>query len=725
MRFYRQLDAMDCGPTCLRMIASHYGKNLSLHALRDRTSVTRTGVSLLDLADAAEDVGFRTLPARVAFATLREEAPLPAVVHWRQRHFLVVVEFKRGKVRIADPAVGPAWVDEATFLRCWAGESGAEAKGAVLLLEPTPALYEEEASAQPASHLRHLVRYLAPLKGSVLQIAAGMLAVSGIQLLLPFLTQAMVDHGVTRHDLTLIRLILLGQVVLFVSRALAEAVQARILLHTGARVSISIAADLLRKITRLPVTFFDSRLFGDINVRLADHREIERFLAESVVPAVGALLSLIAFSVVLALYDWRILTVHLGGSVLAMVWVLAFQSRLRSLAYARIERSVEMQNAVAQMVRGILDLKVYDAVHVLRWRWERNRARLHDVATRQLGSSQAQDMGARFFEELKDILITFLAAQRVIAGDLTLGMMLAIQYVVGQLRGPVSQLRALAQSSVQAGVSLERSLEVHDMPDEDAQARGTLPASELALPLRARELCFRYGGDRSPPVLNNLSFEVPANKVTAIVGASGSGKTTLLKLLLKFYEPTGGQIKAGDYDLRAIRHRHWQRRCAAVLQEGYVFTDTIANNIALGAEAVDRERLVHAATVANALEFIEESVLGFDRVVGSDGEGLSRGQQQRLLIARAVYADTPYLFLDEATNSLDARNEAEIMTHLEGYLRGRTVVIVAHRLSTVRGADQILVLDKGEIVERGSHESLVALRGNYFRLVKNQLELGL
>lgn len=723
---FRQVDKMDCGPTCLRMIARHYGKHYTLESLREKSSLTRQGVSLLGIAHAAEEIGFRTLSVKTSFERLASDVPLPCIAHWKQNHFVVVHRIHKGKVHLADPGSGSVVVTADEFQRAWAAHTAAEgeAAGVVLLLEPTPEFYAFEDHAKRPTGFTALLQYARGYGRFFAQVGLGMILAAVLQLIFPFLTQAVVDHGITNQDLDFVWVVLIAQLALFVSRTAVEFVRNRILFHVATRIYVTIISDFLMKLLRLPVSFFDTRTVGDIMQRVQDHTRIQSFLTTTTLNVVFSLLTLTVFGIVLALYSPLIFAVFAAGSVLHVLYVLIFLRRRQALDHQRFAEMSNAQSALVELVTGMHEIKLGNAEQQKRWSWERIQARLFQVNLRGLRLDQTQEGGAAFINELKNITVTFLAARLVIQGDLTLGMLLAVQYILGQLNAPLAQVISFVHAGQDARISLGRLADIQDADDEEERGEQKLTTLPAGRTLHLRDVSFHYGGPMPQPVLQNLDLMIPEGKVTAVVGTSGSGKTTLLRLLCKFYDPTGGEITAGGSPLRHVAARTWRRACGVVMQDGQVFSDTIARNVALGDDEVNRERLMHAVRVANVHEYVERLPLAYATLVGREGAGMSQGQKQRLLIARAVYKDPDYLFFDEATSSLDANNEKTIMENLEEFFQGRTVVVIAHRLSTVRNADQIVVLDGGRIVERGTHEELTALRGAYYELVKNQLELG-
>ncbi|WP_040497269.1 peptidase domain-containing ABC transporter [Fulvivirga imtechensis] len=722
---YRQLDTMDCGPTCLRIIAKHYGKSYSLQTLRDKSYITREGVSLLGISDAAESIGFRTLAAKIPFEKLKEEAPTPFIAHWRQQHFIVVYDFTKKHVLVSDPAHGLVKLTKKEFLDGWLSDRDkGEEIGVVLLLEPSPDFYKTEDEQVNKSGFKFLFKYLRPYKKFIVQLFLGMLVGSILQLIFPFLTQSIVDIGIQNQDLNFVTLILIAQLMLFFSRTAVEFIRGWILLHLGTRMNISILSDFLIKLMKLPVSFFDTKMIGDLLQRIGDHSRIESFLTSSTLNILFSFINLIIFGIVLAIYDLQIFAIFFIGSALYMAWIMIFMKKRRDLDYKRFDQMSSNQSNLIQLITGMQEIKLHNSEKQKRWEWERIQAKLFKVSISGLALNQYQQAGSSFINELKNIVITFLAAKAVIDGDITLGMMLAIQYIIGQLNAPINQLVTFIHTAQDAKISLERLGEIHNKEDEEDIREDKITIFPEDMSLRLENVSFQYEGPHSEYALKNINLQIPEGKVTAIVGASGSGKTTLVKLLLKFYEPSEGEIRLGDINLNNYSNRLWRDKCGAVLQDGFIFSDTIAKNISVKDEYIDKEKLLYAVKTANIQEFIESLPLGYNTKIGNDGHGLSQGQRQRILIARAVYKNPQYIYFDEATNALDANNEKVIMENLDRFFQGRTVIVVAHRLSTVKNADQIIVLDKGHITETGTHAELTAKRGDYYRLVKNQLELG-
>jgi len=733
--FIHQPDKMDCGATCLAMIAKCYGKDYTIKKLRKMCYTTRAGVSMLGISNAAEKLGLKTRGIRNSFKKLAEEKFLPCIVHWQQKHFVIVYDInvsneatndrERGYVKVADPAHGLITYTIAEFCSNWLStKKEGEEEGFVLLFEPMPEFYEQEDEQSDRTKFSFIFRYLKPYHKYIAQLFLGLLLGTLLQLIFPFLAQSIVDYGISNQNLSFVTLILIAQLVLFTSLTVVEFIRSWILLHITTRINISMISDFLIKLMKLPISFFDIKMIGDIMQRIRDNSRIQNFLTSSSLNTLFSFVNLFVFSIVLGIYNLIILGIFLFGSVLYILWILIFLKRRKELDYKRFTQASAEQSNLYQLITGMQEIKLNNCEKQKRWEWENIQAKLFKVSISGLALSQYQQAGAFFIDQTKNIVISFFAAQAVITGNMTLGMMMAVQYIIGQLNAPISQLINFVQSAQDAKISLERLGEIHNREDEEVPNENKIMLLPQKRDISIRNLTFQYDGPLSETVLDNIYLEVPNGKITALVGMSGSGKTTLVKLMLGFYPPVKGEIKVGEYKLQDLNTYLWREHCGAVMQDGYIFSDTIARNIAVSDELIDTSHLLHAAKVANILDMIEDMPLGFNTKIGQEGQGISQGQRQRILIARSVYKNPEYIFFDEATNALDTNNEKVIMENLTEFFQGKTVVVVAHRLSTVKNADNIVVLEKGKIVEQGTHTELTKLRGAYYELVKNQLELG-
>jgi ATP-binding cassette subfamily B protein len=716
---------MACGATCLRMISKHFGKSLSLPDIIQLSGTTREGANLQGLSEASEKLGFRTLGVKVPYYKLVEDAPLPCIAHWKQNHFLVIYKIKKNTIYVADPAHGLLTYTKDEFCKHWVSDGKDE--GILLLLETTPEFYKEEpnqSKKEDKTNFSFLYTYLFKHKKPVLQLLIGLGAGSLLQLIFPFLTQSIIDIGVQNKDIHFIYLILLAQLMVFFGRTTIDVIRNYILMHISSRINISLASDFFVKLMKLPISYFDTKMTGDIMQRINDNHRIESFLTGSSLNTLFSLFNFVIFSGVLAFYSLKIFLVFILGSALYFIWITFFLKRRADLDFKRFQQSSQNQSKVMELINGMQEIKLHNAERQKRWQWESLQAKLFKINLKGLSLTTAQNSGSQLINELKNIVITFLAAKLVLDGQVTLGMMLSISYIIGQLNAPVIEMVNFIQHWQDAKLSLERLGEIHNKEDEEPLNAEKIKDLEPNLSFNIQNLSFKYEGIGNANVLTDLSIELPAKKITAIVGSSGSGKTTLMKLLLKFYNPTNGSIQLDTINLKNVSATAWRDKCGVVMQEGYIFSDTIANNIAVGVDTIDKEKLKHAVKVANIREFVEGLPLGYNTKIGTEGIGISTGQKQRILIARAVYKNPEYLFFDEATSALDANNEKIIMENLNEFFKNKTVVVIAHRLSTVKNADQIIVLENGKIIEKGNHEALTKNKGAYFELVKNQLELG-
>ncbi len=713
---------MDCGPTCLKMVAKYHGLDTSIEALRERCHITNSGVTMLDIADAARAIGFTATGLTLEYQSLTERITSPCILHWRQKHFVVLYEMRDEVATIADPATGLFKLGKKDFIANWIGHQpadGASAKGTLLTLEPAFDSHVEATRAK-SFEWNFLLHYVRRYRGLIFQLVWIMLAATILQIIVPFLAQAIVDIAIESKDLSFLLLILIAQLVIFISQSSVGIIRGWVLLHLNTRINVRLIADFLRKLCHLPISYFDNKLTGDLLQRIHDHKRIENFLTGSTLSTLFSLLNFIVFSFVLLYYSRMIFLLFCLGSVIYGAWIWGFLQKRKTLDYLNFGIMAENQSSLIQLINGMQEIKLNNSEHKMIGQWEEIQRRLFGVHIKNLKLNQTQSNGAAFVNELKNICLSYIAARSVITGQLSLGMLVAIQYIIGQLNAPIAQLIGFVQTSQDAMISISRLKEIHGINPSLPPAANPVPhIHDIAF----QQVNFGYEGPKGKLVLKSIDVHIPAGKITAIVGKSGSGKTTMLKMLLKYYQPLSGQICIGGENLQSIDTAAFRSKIGVVMQEGFIFSDTIANNIALSEEAIDQCRVQEAAETAN----IHEEIMGMSKQyhtkIGMEGVGISQGQKQRILIARAAYKRCDFIFFDEATNSLDTENERIIRRNLRHVFKNKTVIIIAHRLSTVLQADQILVLERGHVVEQGDHKSLTRQRGKYYQLVKNQLEL--
>lgn len=724
-----QHDSMQCGIACLQMVCKYFGREYSLDSLSKLCFATTEGVSMLGINEAANTLGLHTISARVT-TTMLGKAPLPSILHWDQNHFVVLYKVKKGKkFYVADPRKGLVTYGLDEFKQHWIStKSNGEDKGIAMFLETTPAFFtykmEDEEHIKEKRSFRFLFGYVKKYRKYFGQIILGLIVGSLLQLVLPFLTQSIVDVGINNQDIGFVWLILVGQLMLTVSRTAIDFIRRWLLLHISLRINISLVSDFFIKLLKLPMSFFDTKLMGDLMQRMNDHSRVNNFLTQQTLNITFAMLTFVVFSVVLFFYNKLVFVIFLLGSILYGAWMTLFLKRRKVLDYELFEQQAINNNKTYEFITSMQEIKLQDCEQRRRWEWEDTQADLFGVQMKSLKLQQTQEAGSIFINEVKNIIITVVAATAVIHGQMTLGMMLAVQYIIGQLNSPVEQLMNFFYSLQDVKISLERINEIHQMDDENGKEGLQTSIEDKNEGIDIKNIMFKYDPHALRKTIDDVSIHIPQGKVTAIVGASGSGKTTLIRLMLGYYPVLEGQINIGNTDINKLNKKWWRRQCGVVMQEGVIFSESIARNIAVDDGDIDKERLLKAAEIACIKDYVMALPLKFNTKIGRDGVGLSQGQKQRILIARAVYKNPDYIFLDEATNSLDANNERNIVENLDKFYKGKTVVIVAHRLSTVKNADQIVVIDHGKVVEVGNHESLTAKRGAYYNLVKNQLELG-
>lgn len=710
---------MDCGPTCLKMIAAFHGRKLSNNELRAIIDISREGTSLHHLAEAAQKLGFNTECVQASWEDLEAGILFPMIAFWDQNHYVVVRKVGKKYVHIVDPAVGNVKLKKEDFLDGWSE------KGYLLLLEPGDHFVKSQSrnlNEERANTIQFLVKHLKLYKKEVFQLLLGLFAGSIIQLMLPFLSQKIVDQGIVAKDLNIIYLILLAQIMLFCGHSFIDFSRNWLLMHVSTKINIVIVSDFFQKLMKLPISYFDSKMSGDIFQRIGDHKRIEYFLTSGTLSALFSAINIVIFGVVLLFYNATIFYIFLSGSFLYVSWILFFMKRREEVDFERFKQGSKNQNKVIEMITGMQEIKLNKAEKKLKWQWEKIQVRLFEINLRGLKIEELQNIGSALINEVKNILITYYTAKLVIDQHMTLGMMMSVSFIIGQLNSPIFQLIGFIQSYQDAKISIDRMSDINEMHDEETADNSKCSIENNCKALTFNNVNFYYPGT-TKRVLDGINFEIPIGKITAIVGGSGSGKTTLMKLLLQFYSPQKGQILIGQDNLTEISPSFWRTKCAAIMQEGYIFSDTIAANIAVGEENIDNEKLQYAIKISNIAEFVDELTNGTDTVIGREGLGLSTGQKQRILIARAIYKNPDFLFLDEASSALDAKNERIITENLKQVFKNKTIVIIAHRLSTVKDADQIVVLQHGKVAEIGNHISLCERKGAYFDLVKNQLEL--
>lgn len=722
---YKQLNSNDCGPTCIRIISKYYGKIITSKELREVSILNRQGTSLLNLSNTAERIGFKSLKGKLTYNDLKRKNPFPCIIHWKKSHFIVVYKIRKNKVFVSDPAHGLLKYEKKEFIKLWIKNGANENldKGIVLLLEPTQFFFKSDFKKEKGLYgFSFLFKYIFRYKKFLIQIVLGLIAGSILQLIVPFLTQSVVDIGIKNQDIHFIYLVLIAELMLFVSSTAISFVRSWIFLHFSTRVSISLISDFFIKLMNLPIAYFDTRMTGDILQRIGDNSRIQGLLTGTPLTMLFSIINLFLFGLILAYYSLKIFVIYLIGTIFYVLWILIFLKKRKDLDYMNFAESSKVNSKVIELINGMQEIKLHNAERKKRWDWEYLQVQLFKISKKGLILTQTQGLGSAAINQLKNIIISILTAKLVIDGDLTLGMMLAIQYIIGQINSPISRLVGFIHTLQDAKISLDRLNEIYDRDDEEKTIKENLFDIPEAADILIKNLSFNYPGYEHN-VLNNINILIPNNKITAIVGSSGGGKTTLMKVLLKFYDPEFGEIKIGNTDLKNVSHKLWRENVGVVMQDGFIFNDTIANNIAIGVDFVDKKQLLKSAQLANINEFIESLPLSYNTIIGMEGVGLSAGQKQRLLIARAIYKNPRYLFFDEATSALDTKNEREIMHKLHDFYKNKTVFVIAHRLSTIKNADQIIVLNNGMVVEIGDHNSLVKNNGIYYNLVKDQLQL--
>jgi len=722
--YYAQQESADCGPTCLKMICKYYGKSFSLKTLRDKCYINRNGVTLLGISDAGESIGLNTLGITLTVEQIVNEAPLPCIVHWKQDHFAVVYKtskwLNKTYIHVADPARGLIKYRAEEFENGWIStKRHGESKGHCLIIEPTVDFFNNNDETRKKRTFKVFFLYARLYRSLIIQLILGFVLTSVFSLIVPFLTQSIVDYGINFKNPSFLLVILTAQFALVIGTASVGFIRGWIMLQLSTRINVSLVTTFLTKLMQLPIAFFNSKMTGDLVQRIADNNRIQTFLTSTAITIFFSVINFLVFSVVIAIYDMKVFFTFIIGSICYVFWINAFLKYRRELDYRKFAQQANNQNNVIQLINGMPDIKLYSSEKQKRWEWEKIQAQLFNLSAKSLIVGQYQTAGAVIINGAKNFLITYLTAKAVINGEMTLGMMISTQYIIGQLNGPLESLTDFVQSYQDAKISAERLVEIEEIPSENSNINAEITTLPEDRTIYIKNVVFQYNGPRSPIVLDQVSLNIEAKKVTAIVGSSGSGKTTLLKLILGHFEQTAGEVLIGDIPLHSVHTSIWRKHIGTVMQDGFLFTDTIANNIALGETVIDEQKLLKAVELANIKEFIESLPSKYNTIIGNQGDGVSHGQRQRILIARAIYKDPDYIFFDEATNALDANNEKIIINHLNKFFEGKTVVVVAHRLSTVRNAHNIIVLENGKIVEQGAHRDLINAKSHYYNLVKN------
>ncbi len=726
--FKRQLNSMDCGITCLQMIAEYYGKKYSLQTLRGYSYISKEGASLMGISEAAERIGFHTLGLCIGIDHLRKDIQLPCILYWDRKHYVVCYKIKKAKDRfiyyISDPSYMKSSLSENEFTKHWISTArNNEDRGIVLSLNPTDKFYEEcgETTFGRSHNIMRYLKYLSPHKGGLVQNALCLALFMIIGLITPFLTQALVDVGIKGGNLNFVVLILLSQLILALTHMGIHIINGWVSINMTARINMNMVSDFLAKILQLPAKFFDTKVTGDIMQRFHDYNRIESFLLHNSISTTIAIVNFVVYTTILAYYNYYILAIFIVGNLIYILWLLCFLSLWKTIEYQSFEVQSLDNNKTLQMLQGVIDIKLSNEERKKRWEWEKIQARKFRLSLKSLKYSQIQNNIGTLITQITNILISFVTAKQVIEGHMTLGMMMSITYITGQIGGAINTIVGFIHESQYTRNSLERLNEIHDTEDENTnleEKRADLPKS---LSMRFEHVSFSYDGSPRRYILKDISLDIPEHKVTALVGNSGCGKTTIIKLLQGLYSPTEGIVTVGGIAIDQLNPHLWRNHVGAVMQDGYLFSDTIANNIAVGEIEIDKTKLNKVTKIANIDNFIDKNPLGYNMRIGMEGTGISQGQRQRILIARALYKNPDVLLFDEATNALDSLNEREIMQNLQKYFEGKTVIIAAHRLSTIKNADQIIVMKEGTIAEIGTHDSLMAQKGEYYNLVENQL----
>ncbi|KFF25120.1 peptidase domain-containing ABC transporter [Chryseobacterium vrystaatense] len=718
-KFRYQKDRMDCGPVCIQMISDYYGKKYDLNFLREICNYGKQGVTINSLKGAAEKIGYDAHVIKAGLDEINDLDLFPYILHWGNDHYVILLKFTKKSAVIADPGYGILSVSKEIFKKNWYKNN----KGVAVVLSPAELLESNE--PKRTSLFGYTSKYLKKHKKEILKIAATLLIINTLTFLLPFITQKIFDDGIAHTDKKMIYYLILSQLFIYIGIYLSEIYRNWIAVKLGGNISIEIIYNFFKKLIKLPIHFLETKVVGDYNQRIQDSEKIEAFMTSQSITSIFSMLTIIVYLIVMSIYNFNLFFLYISITLVSVAVSLYFLKKRRLYDYLIFKEKANIQNLTFEILNGITEVKLngLEDVKLNQWKNYQNLALKLNVDLAKIGQQQYISFSA--LNQIKNLSITLVSSILVIDGLLSLGELLTISFIVGQLNSPIDQLISFFRDVQDSKLSMERISEIEDQKDEDNEKDANLKEVENENSIIFRNVSFSYNStDR---VLDNINIEIPENKITAIVGASGSGKTTLIKLILKFYERYSGDIFIKGVNIKNVTSASIRKSIGTVMQDGYLFSDTIEGNIA-GETIMDNEEEYQALKqmayqLSNAEEFISRLPLRDQTKVGSYGINLSGGQEQRLIIARALFKNPDFLILDEATSALDTKNEKTIHNNLKLFFKNKTVLIIAHRLSTVRNADNIIVMDHGKVIEQGEHRELLDKKNKYYELVKNQLEL--
>ena len=721
----RQLDAMDCGPACLAYISKIYDKKYSLQYLREICYISKRGVTLLGILEAGKAIGFEVFSTKVDLDTIINKVKLyPCIIHWEQNHFVVlnkIVKTKKSKLYfyLMDPRSGFIKLNEKQFRNGWLGNND---KGIVAFFEPKDEFLNISIEKQKKINYEELLYSLHPYKKKFVLLIFLVFASSLITLVFPFFTKELIDNGISQKNLNLISLILLAQLSLFLGSMIINVIRNWLTLYIGTYVSINLISDFITKLVKLPMKNFDNHMIGDLNQRIIDNERIERLITSESITTFFSIFSFLVFFVVLAYFNIITLVIYFALTLIGLLWSIYWINKKKILDFYEFQLKSKNQESIFEIFSGIRDIKLFQLENFKLTKWQSVQNELLSLNIKILKIDQIQTFGYQFINQLKNIIVTYFVAILVLKGKMSLGTLLSISYIIGEMNSPIAQLVSFIKKLQEAKLSFTRLSEIStQLPEENNFNKQLNTKNNEGIVIN--NLSFSYENIQSSIVLNNINITIPNSKVTAIVGHSGSGKTTLMKILLRFYEPTKGNIYFNGDDILTISPNDLRKHIGTVLQDGFIFSETIERNVVTNSEEADLEKLNNALKIACIFDFVNSLPQKHNTIIGSLGNNLSTGQKQRILIARAIYKNPNYLFLDEATSALDSKTEKIIHNNLIEFYKNKTVLIIAHRLSTVKNADNIIVLDSGKVVESGNHKELIEKKGAYYDLINNQLEL--